>query len=92
MQGSQHRAKSGHAEKNGSRRMPVLTEDDAGQKHHEAPEERAHRVAETYLHFFLHDLFSYQFSVVRGRIRLDDGLSGIDRAVVGEDPPQQVQE
>jgi len=41
--------------------MPVLTEDDPGQEHHEASEKRAQRVAETHLHSFVHDLFSDWF-------------------------------
>lgn len=84
MEGCQPRAKNSYGEKDGSRGMPVLTDDDAGQKHHEASEERAHRVAETNLHSFVHSLFSYPSSVVRGRIRPDDELGWIGRAVVGE--------
>lgn len=85
MQSSQHRASNGYGENNGSRGMPVFTEDDAGQKHHAASEKRAQRIAETNLQTFIHDLSSEWLYVVRGRIRPDDGLCGIDRAVVGEE-------
>lgn len=58
MQRSQHRANNGYGEKSGSRWMPVLPDDDAGQKHHQAPEGRAQRITEAYLHSFVQDFFS----------------------------------
>ncbi len=80
MQHSQHRAKNGCGENNDTRGMPVLTEDNASQELHDTPKERAPWVAETRLHSFVHDPFSYSFSVVRGQIRPDDGPGGIGRA------------